>query len=79
MKLKARMEAVEVTCPKVVEDTLVSTPEYCTVLKTLSAVARTSMLRVLFSEIVFDSDISFVIVPGPAIEFRVALPYTSHG
>ena len=53
------MEAVEFTCPKVGETTFVSTPEYCTVLKTLLAVARISMLRVPPNCIVFESDILF--------------------
>jgi hypothetical protein len=53
------MEATDITCPKVGETTLVSTPAYCTVLKTLLAVARNSMLRVLPNCMVFDSDILF--------------------
>ena len=73
------MEAAEFTCPKVGETTLVSTPEYCTVLKTLLAVARISMLRVPPNCIVFESDILFSTVPGPAIELRDALPKTAHG
>jgi hypothetical protein len=53
------MDAADVTCPKDGEAALVSTPEYCTVLKTLLAVTRNSMLRVPPSCIVFDSDILF--------------------
>ncbi len=71
------MEAAEVTCPKVGETTLVSTPEYCTVLKTLLAVARNSMLRVSPNCMVFESDILFWTVPGPAMELREALPKTA--
>jgi hypothetical protein len=73
------MVVVDVTCPKEGETTFVSTPEYCTVLKTLLAVARISMLRVPPNCIVFESDILFVIVPGPAIELRDALPKTAQG
>ena len=36
----------EVTWPKLGEPSVVFTPEYCTVLKTLLMVARISMLRV---------------------------------
>ena len=68
------MEAAEVTCPKVGEAALVSTPEYCTVLKTLLAVARSSMLRVSPNCIVLESDILFWMVPGPGIELREAVP-----
>jgi hypothetical protein len=53
------MLLTEFTCPKVGEVTLVSTPAYCTVLKTLLAVARNSQLRVLPNCIVFASDILF--------------------
>jgi hypothetical protein len=74
MKLNDRMEPAEVTCPAVAEVRLVSTPEYCTVLKTLLAVARNSMLRVSPSDMVFDSVILFEIVPGPVIELRETLP-----
>jgi hypothetical protein len=59
------MEPVEVTCPKVIEVTLLSTPAYCTVLKTLFAVARRSMLRVLPSDAVLESDILSETVPWP--------------
>jgi hypothetical protein len=59
----------------------VSTPEYCTVLNTLFAIARNSQLRVSPRSIVFDSDMLFDTVPGPAIELRGTLPnafpYTS--
>ena len=48
-------------------------------LKTLSMVARISMLRVSPSCIVFDRDMLFWIVPGPVIEFRAELPKTPHG
>jgi hypothetical protein len=68
-----------VICPKVGEVTLVSTPEYCTVLKTFLAVARNSQLRVSPNCIVFESAMSFKIVPGPVIEFRVAVPYNPAG
>lgn len=68
------MDAAEVTCPKEGEAALVSTPEYCTVLNTLLAVARNSVLRVPPSCIVFDRDILFWIFPGPAIELRETLP-----
>src|ERR1700704_6273051 len=53
---------------------VVSTPEYCTVLKTLLAVARISKLRVSPSCIVFESDMLFWMGPGPGMEFREALP-----
>jgi hypothetical protein len=60
------MEPAEVTRPKGVdvllskpEYSVVSTPEYCTVLKTLLAVARNSMLRVSPNCIVFESDMLF--------------------
>jgi hypothetical protein len=68
------MEPVEVTCPKVGDAALVSTPEYCTVLKTLLAVARNSMLRVSPRDAVLESDILLETVPGPAIELREAVP-----
>ena len=73
------MEATELTCPTVGEAKLVSTPAYCTVLKTLLAVARNSMLRVPPNCMVFESAILFCTVPGPAIELREALPKTAHG
>jgi hypothetical protein len=73
------MEATDITCPKVGDAALVSTPEYCTVLKTLLAVARNSMLRVSPNCMVLESDILFWTVPGPAIELRDALPKTAHG
>jgi hypothetical protein len=44
------------------------------VLKTLLAVARNSMLRVSPSCIVFASAMLFVMVPGPVIELREAVP-----
>src|SRR5579862_1625761 len=53
---------------------VVSTPEYCTVLKTLLAVARISKLRVSPSCMVFESDMLFWMVPGPGMELRDALP-----
>jgi hypothetical protein len=62
------------TWPKLGEATLVSTPEYWTVLKTLLAVARNSMLRVSPNCMVFESDILFWIFPGPGIELREAVP-----
>jgi hypothetical protein len=68
------MPLVDVTSPKVGDCTLVSTPEYCTVLKTLFAVALTSRLRVSPICSVFDNDIAFEIVPGPRIELREAFP-----
>src|ERR1035438_9563983 len=68
------MDAAKVTCPKVGDAALVSTPEYCTVLKTLLAVERTSMLLVPPSCMVLESAILFWIVPGPAIELRETLP-----
>jgi hypothetical protein len=68
------MAPVEITCPNVGETTFVSTPEYCTVLKTLLAVARISILRVSPNCIVFESVMLFEIVPGPAIELREAVP-----
>src|SRR5215469_5932845 len=75
------MAATDVTCPKelcVAASTpvksVVFTPEYCTVLKTLLAVARTSKLRVSPSCMVFDRDILFCTIPGPGIRFREALP-----
>jgi hypothetical protein len=43
---------------------VVSTPEYCTVLKTLLMVARISMLRVSPSCMVFESDILFEMFPA---------------
>ena len=73
------MAPAEVTWPKVGNVTLVPTPEYCTVLNALLAVARISMLRVSPICIVFDSARLFWIVPGPAIEFLDALPKTAHG
>ncbi len=74
-----RIAPTDVTWPNVGEATFVSTPEYCTVLNTLLIVARISMLRVSPSFIVFESAMLLVIVPGPAIELRGALPKTSHG
>jgi hypothetical protein len=68
------MEAAEITCPKLGEAALVSTPAYCTVLKTLFAVARNSVLRVPPSCIVLERDILFWTVPGPAMELRETLP-----
>ena len=62
------MEPVELTRPKVDEATLVSTPEYCTVLKTLVEVARNSQLRVEPIDTVLDSVMLFDTVPGPGIE-----------
>jgi hypothetical protein len=53
------MAPTDVTCPKLGEATLVSTPEYCTVLKALLAVARISMLRVSPNCMVFESAILF--------------------
>jgi hypothetical protein len=73
------MGATDVTCPKVGDATFVSTPEYCTVLNALVSVARISMLRVSPRFTVFESAILLVMVPGPAIELRGALPNTSHG
>ncbi len=73
------MDAIESICPKLGEAAFVSTPAYCTVLKTLLAVARISMLRVPPNCIVFESDILFKIVPGPAIELRDAFPKTAQG
>src|SRR5208337_2315310 len=69
-----RMAATEVTCPKLGDAALESTPAYCTVLNTLLAVARNSVLRVPPSCIVFDRDILFCTVPGPAMELRDTLP-----
>jgi hypothetical protein len=60
-----RIWPVDITCPKVGEVTFVSTPEYCTVLKTLLAVARNSQLRVSPNCMVFESAMLFEIVPGP--------------
>ena len=55
---------------------MVSTPEYCTVLNTLLAVARISKLRVSPSCMVFESDMLFWMVPGPGMELRaIAVPY----
>jgi len=68
------MFPAEVTWPAVGEVRLVPTPEYCTVLNTLLAVALISMLRVSPSCIVFESDMLFCTVPGPASEFRDTLP-----
>jgi hypothetical protein len=79
VKLNDRICPAEVTCPKVGNVTLVPTPEYWTVLKTLLAVARISMLRVSPICNVFDSDMLFEIVPGPSIELRAAVPKTAQG
>ena len=68
------MAAAEITCPKLGEAALVSTPAYCTVLNTLLAVARNSVLRVPPSCIVFARDILFCTVPGPAMELRDTFP-----
>ncbi len=68
------MFAVDVTCPKVRELTVVSIPEYCTVLKTLFAVTRISKERVSPSATVRDNDPSTATVPGPSIELREAVP-----
>src|SRR5271155_2315393 len=73
------MDAVPSTWPNVGDATLVSTDEYCTVLKTLLDVARISMLRVSPSCMVFESDMLFWIVPGPGIELRAAVPYGPAG
>ena len=43
-------------------------------LNTLLAVARISMLRVSPIDTVFDNAMLFDIVPGPAMEFREAVP-----
>jgi hypothetical protein len=74
-----RIDPAEVTCPKVGDATLLSTPEYCTVLKTLFMVARISRLRVSPSRIVFESDMLFCTVPGPSMKFRGALPNVPQG
>ena len=84
------MPAAPVTCPNVFCDAKVEqvwlpvalhgtgidvlTPEYCTVLNTLFAVIRISMLRVSPSDTVRDSDPFTDTVPGSSIEFRVELP-----
>jgi len=59
MKLNERIDPTEVTWPKVGKVTLVPTPENCTVLKTLFADARISMLRVSPSDNVLESDMLF--------------------
>src|SRR6185312_7666022 len=77
--VKARIPAALVTWPKRGSFTLVSTPEYCTVLNTLFALNRNSRLRVSPKDTVRDSDELTDTVPGSSIELRVAVPYCPAG
>jgi hypothetical protein len=79
MKVRRRIFAVDVTCPKVREFRVVSMPEYCTVLKTLLAVIRASKERVSPRGTVRESEASTATVPGPIIEPREAVPKTFAG
>jgi hypothetical protein len=74
MKVIRRIGAADVTCPKVREFSVVSIPEYCTVLKTLFAVILTSNERVSPSETVLASEPSTATVPGPSTDPREAVP-----
>ncbi len=69
-----RIAAAEVTCPNVCEFSVVSIPEYCTVLNTLFAVTRASNDRVSPSATVRDSEASTATIPGPSIDPREAVP-----
>ena len=69
-----RIPAAPVTWPNRESFTLVSTPEYCTVLNALLMFNRISRLRVSPNEIVRDSAAFSDTVPGSSIELRVAVP-----
>src|ERR1700712_4034575 len=74
MNVSVRIDATELTSPKVGEFSVVLIPEYCTVLNTLFAVIRASNVRVPPSCIVRDSDEFTDTTPGPSIELRDAVP-----
>src|SRR5215469_3813167 len=79
MKVNWRMAAVDTTSPYVAEPSVVSTPEYWTVLKTLSTVARSSRVRISEKCCVFENDMLTATVPGPGMEKRDAEPYPLSG
>src|SRR5947207_15790389 len=72
--VKRRNAVVDVTCPNVGEFSVVSIPEYCTVLKTLLAVTLASNERVSPRPTVRDSEASTATIPGPSIDPREAVP-----
>ena len=72
--MNERIAAALLTCPKVCELTLVSTPEYCTVFSALLAVMRASKLRVPPKLTVRESEPLSETVPGNWMELRDELP-----